>query len=50
MDKLIKVFVREFVRGFSSQSGQTAAHMVFDTFDPAGVLQSVFGRDLVFMR
>ena len=42
---LIKLFVNEFVSGFSNQSGQRAAHMLFDTFDPAGLLRRVFGRE-----
>ena len=42
---LIKLFVNEFVSGFSTQSGIRTADMLFDVIDPAGLLRRVFGRD-----
>jgi len=42
-ESLIKEFVREFGKGFSSASGERSAHMLFDVIDPAGFLKRLFG-------
>lgn len=44
-ESLIKEFVREFGKGFSSASGERSAHMLFDVIDPVSLLKRLFGDE-----
>jgi len=41
-NSLIKEFVREFVKGFASASGQKAANTLFNFMDPVEILKRLF--------
>ncbi|MDQ1243692.1 MAG: hypothetical protein QG565_32, partial [Campylobacterota bacterium] len=43
-DSLIKEFVREFGKSFSSTSGERSANLLFDVIDPASLLKRLFGN------